>query len=63
MRVALFVTCLVDAMKPEVGAATVEVLRRVGLVSQPGSSPTRCCPAERFAARIPQQSPRARSSA
>ena len=30
MRVALFVTCLVDQLWPEVGVATVEVLRRAG---------------------------------
>jgi L-lactate dehydrogenase complex protein LldE len=30
MRVALFVTCLVDQLWPTVGASTVEVLRRVG---------------------------------
>lgn len=29
-KVALFVTCLVDQIKPEVGAATLRVLRRVG---------------------------------
>lgn len=30
MRVSLFVTCLVDQLRPEVGRATVEVLRRAG---------------------------------
>ena len=30
MRVALFVTCLADAMFPQVGRATVEVLERLG---------------------------------
>ena len=30
MRVALFVTCLGDAIYPEVGRATVEVLERLG---------------------------------
>jgi len=30
MRVALFVTCVVDQMWPAVGTSTVEVLRRVG---------------------------------
>ncbi len=30
MRVALFVTCLVDQLRPQVGRATVEVLRRAG---------------------------------
>lgn len=30
MKVALFVTCLVDQFRPEVGVATVEVLRRAG---------------------------------
>jgi L-lactate dehydrogenase complex protein LldE len=31
MRVALFTTCRVDALKPDVGFATVEVLRRAGV--------------------------------
>ncbi len=30
MRVSLFVTCLVDQLRPTVGRATVEVLRRAG---------------------------------
>lgn len=30
MKVALFVTCLVDQLKPEVGEATYQVLRRAG---------------------------------
>ena len=30
MKVALFVTCLVDQIKPEVGEAAVRVLRRAG---------------------------------
>jgi L-lactate dehydrogenase complex protein LldE len=30
MRVALFVTCLVDTLSPEAGKATVEVLERLG---------------------------------
>lgn len=30
MRVALFITCLVDAMFPQVGKATVELLERLG---------------------------------
>ena len=30
MRVALFVTCLVDQLWPSVGLSAVEVLRRVG---------------------------------
>ena len=30
MRVALFVSCLVDQMWPSAGVATVEVLRRAG---------------------------------
>ena len=30
MRVALFVTCLVDAMFPEAGKATVGLLERLG---------------------------------
>ena len=30
MRVALFVTCLVDAMFPAAGKATVRVLERLG---------------------------------
>ena len=31
MRVALFVTCLVDTLQPAVGRATVEVLERLGV--------------------------------
>ncbi|MGI8880315.1 MAG: (Fe-S)-binding protein [Jatrophihabitans sp.] len=31
MRVALFVTCLVDGMMPEVGKATVRLLQRLGV--------------------------------
>lgn len=31
MRIALFVTCLVDTLRPEVGKATVTVLERQGL--------------------------------
>jgi L-lactate dehydrogenase complex protein LldE len=30
MRVALFVTCLVDTLAPAVGRATVELLERLG---------------------------------
>ncbi len=30
MKIALFVTCLVDQLRPSVGVATVEVLRRAG---------------------------------
>lgn len=30
MRVALFVTCLIDTLHPEVGVATVRLLRRLG---------------------------------
>ena len=32
MRTALFITCLADAMFPEVGKATVRVLERLGQV-------------------------------
>src|SRR5438270_1207137 len=31
VRVALFLTCLVDGMMPEVGKATVRLLRRLGV--------------------------------
>ena len=31
MRVALFVTCLIDQLFPAVGEATVGVLRRLGV--------------------------------
>lgn len=31
MKVSLFVTCLVDSMSPQVGAATVTLLRRLGV--------------------------------
>lgn len=42
MRVSLFVTCLVDVFEPDVGMATVEVLRAAGCrVSVPGGQV--CC--------------------
>ncbi len=42
MKVSLFVTCLVDQFRPEVGLATVEVLRRAGcdVSFDPGQT---CC--------------------
>src|SRR3954464_53950 len=42
MRVALFATCLVDGLFPDVGRATVRLLRRLG---HEGSFPDRqsCC--------------------
>lgn len=42
MRVALFITCLVDAMAPDVGSATVEVLRRAGVDVEVPMAQT-CC--------------------
>lgn len=41
-RVALFITCLVDVMRPQVGLATVEVLERLGITVTvpPGQT---CC--------------------
>jgi L-lactate dehydrogenase complex protein LldE len=42
MRVALFVTCVVDQMWPAVGASTVEVLRRVGCTVEFDERQT-CC--------------------
>jgi L-lactate dehydrogenase complex protein LldE len=42
MRVALFVTCLVDGMFPEVGRATVTVLERLGLRVEVPSAQS-CC--------------------
>ena len=42
MRVALFVTCLADAMFPEVGKATVRVLQRLGQVVEFPAEQT-CC--------------------
>jgi len=42
MRVALFVTCLADAMFPEVGKATVRVLERLGEVVEFPADQT-CC--------------------
>jgi L-lactate dehydrogenase complex protein LldE len=42
MRVALFVTCLADAMFPEVGRATVRVLERLGQVVEFPAEQT-CC--------------------
>ncbi|HVE28894.1 MAG TPA: heterodisulfide reductase-related iron-sulfur binding cluster, partial [Mycobacteriales bacterium] len=42
MRIALFLTCLVDAVAPAAGRATVEVLERLGheVVFPPGQT---CC--------------------
>jgi L-lactate dehydrogenase complex protein LldE len=42
MRVALFVTCVVDQMWPAVGTSTVEVLRRVGCTVEFDQRQT-CC--------------------
>ncbi len=42
MRVALFVTCLVDGLMPEVGKATVRVLERVGVTVEMPWAQT-CC--------------------
>jgi L-lactate dehydrogenase complex protein LldE len=42
MRVALFVTCVVDQMWPAVGTSTVEVLRRVGCTVEFDERQT-CC--------------------
>jgi L-lactate dehydrogenase complex protein LldE len=42
MRVALFVTCVVDQMWPAVGISTVEVLRRVGCTVEFDQRQT-CC--------------------
>ena len=42
MRVALFVTCLVDQMWPSVGVSTLEVLRRVGCTVEFDERQT-CC--------------------
>ena len=42
MRVALFVTCVVDQMWPGIGASTVEVLRRVGCTVEFDERQT-CC--------------------
>jgi L-lactate dehydrogenase complex protein LldE len=42
MRVALFVTCVVDQMWPAVGVSTVEVLRRVGCTVEFDQRQT-CC--------------------
>src|SRR6266498_6149646 len=42
MRVALFVTCVVDQMWPAVGTSTVEVLRRVGCAVEFDERQT-CC--------------------
>jgi L-lactate dehydrogenase complex protein LldE len=42
MKVALFVTCVVDQMWPAVGASTVEVLRRVGCTVEFDERQT-CC--------------------
>src|SRR5687768_15215413 len=42
MKIALFVTCVVDQMWPSVGASTVEVLRRVGCTVEFDQRQT-CC--------------------
>lgn len=42
MRVALFVTCLVDGMFPQVGRATVELLERLGVQVEVPQAQT-CC--------------------
>jgi len=42
MKVALFVTCVVDQMWPSIGASTVEVLRRVGCTVEFDERQT-CC--------------------
>jgi L-lactate dehydrogenase complex protein LldE len=42
MRVALFVTCLVDGLVPEVGKATVTLLERLGVRVEVPSAQT-CC--------------------
>jgi L-lactate dehydrogenase complex protein LldE len=42
MKVALFMTCLVDGLRPDVGFATVEVLRRVGVEVEVPLTQT-CC--------------------
>jgi L-lactate dehydrogenase complex protein LldE len=42
MKVALFVTCLVDTMFPDTGRATVEVLERLGVTVEFPSGQT-CC--------------------
>jgi L-lactate dehydrogenase complex protein LldE len=42
MRVALFVTCIVDQMWPSVGVSTLEVLRRVGCAVEFDERQT-CC--------------------
>jgi len=42
MRVALFVTCLVDGMFPEVGKATVQLLERLGVTVEVPLAQT-CC--------------------
>ena len=42
MKIALFITCLADAMFPEVGKATVRVLERLGQVVEFPAEQT-CC--------------------
>jgi L-lactate dehydrogenase complex protein LldE len=42
MRVALFITCLVDGLKPDVAAATVAVLERLGIDAEVPLAQT-CC--------------------
>ncbi|MFT4543467.1 MAG: L-lactate dehydrogenase complex protein LldE [Planctomycetota bacterium] len=57
MRVALFVTCLVDQFRPDVGHATVEVLQRAGcdVSFDPGQT---CCGQPAFNSGYPEEAKR-----
>src|SRR5688572_28780072 len=54
MRVALFVTCVVDQMWPAVGTSTVEVLRRAGCTVEFDERQT-CCGQPAFNTGYPQE--------
>jgi L-lactate dehydrogenase complex protein LldE len=56
-RVSLFVTCLVDLVHPEIGEATVELLRDLGLEVDVPRKQT-CCGQPAFNAGFPEQARR-----
>jgi L-lactate dehydrogenase complex protein LldE len=54
MRVALFITCLVDQFHPEVGVALVRVLRRLGVTCDFPEAQT-CCGQPAFNSGCPEE--------
>ncbi len=57
MRVALFATCLVDQVRPEVGVAAVRVLRRAGCTVEFDAAQT-CCGQPAFNAGLREEARR-----